>query len=134
LGGEPVVVIPAGEEVGNQEEDPVKILAFVEGRPRKQRVWDEAPPSPPRQTERLVSRKHLLLPSPPPHLQIHKKLRSSLGSLDSLLLISTNPSRVLSLMLLLLLLLLLFFFFLKDLRVCSRPLIEWQLPSIDHFG
>jgi hypothetical protein len=33
LGGEPVVVITAGEEVGNQQDDPVKILAFVEGRP-----------------------------------------------------------------------------------------------------
>jgi hypothetical protein len=38
LGGEPVVVITAGEEVGNQEEDPVKILAFVEGKPMKRRV------------------------------------------------------------------------------------------------
>jgi hypothetical protein len=36
LGGEPVVVvITAGEEVGNQEEDPVKLLAFVEGRPEE---------------------------------------------------------------------------------------------------
>ncbi len=36
MGGEPVVVvITAGEEVGNQEEDPVKILAFVEGRPEE---------------------------------------------------------------------------------------------------
>ncbi len=27
------MVITAGEEVGNQQDDPVKILAFVEGRP-----------------------------------------------------------------------------------------------------
>lgn len=36
MGGEPVVVvITAGEEVGDQKEDPVKILAFVEGRPEE---------------------------------------------------------------------------------------------------
>lgn len=36
MGSEPVVVvITAGEEVGDQEEDPVKILAFVEGRPEE---------------------------------------------------------------------------------------------------